>query len=169
MVAYTAVQDFRTNLGTTTSVVPILQEPRSPVVHRINWMDWLSNSEGGAMTTGDHLYLVEGPLPDDGQQAGLLLTIARDNPAFKALITKHPTGSTATSNLADGATVYNGHADVPGGIWTVERMFVGVSTAGGVDRFTFTIGYEKVVLSKTDWLRLVHQSPNTRNASQLIA
>ena len=168
MVAYTAVQDFRTNVGAATSVVPILGQPHAPIVHRINWLDWLTESEGGSMTVGDHVYLVEGPMPNDRQQVGLALNLARDDQAFKALITKHPTASTATSNPATGASMSVGHVDFPGGIWTVERVFVGLKTSGGVDRYTFTIGYEKIRLSKTEWLALVHASPNTRNASQLI-
>lgn len=167
MVAYSHALDVRTNFSAGTHVFPILQEPRERTIHRINWFEWHSDAESGSFAVGDNHYLVEGPLPGDGQQVGLAQNFARDNQDFKAIVTQHPTGSTATADMATAPTNV-GHVVFPGGIWTVERMFVGISTAGGVERITFTIGYEKIKVSKAAWLDLVHASPNSRDATQLV-
>jgi len=115
------------------------------------------------------MFLVEGPLPGGtGVGTNLGNNIARDDGAFKALVVMHPTASTSTSDPAIGAAVEPGIATFPGGIWTVERVFVGFKTAGGVDNARFSIGYEKVRISKDEWLALVASSPNSRVAGQLI-
>lgn len=169
MVAYTAGLDFRTNLSASVNLKVLLQEPVRRQVHRINWMNYFSESESGAFLIGDHLYLVEGPLPGDaGQSIGLAQNIQRDDEAFKALTILHPTGSLRTGDMNDADSSNVGHITFPGGIWTVERVFFGFRTAGGVDRAGCTVGYEKVAISTKDWQHLVHHSPNARGKSELI-
>ncbi len=169
MTAYTSCLDFRTNIPGKVNVIPIIQEPHEGMVNKINWMNFNSTSEGGAFTVGDTIFLVEGPLPDGtGVGTNLDQNIARDDDAFKAILTFHPTASTATSDPTDGAGNQVGMATFPGGIWTVERMFTGFRSAGGVDRLSVTLGYEKIKVSMDEWLRLQANSPNSRAAATLI-
>ena len=167
MVAYVAAIDFRTNITAKVNIVPLIQEPREGIVHRINWMNWNMNSEGGSTQVADIMFMVEGPLPPGAATEQLDNNIVRDDGAFKALVVFHPTGSTSTADPAT-AQVVAGIANFPGGIWSVERIFVGYRTAGGVDNARFALGYEKVAVSKVEWERLVNHSPNSKQAGLLI-
>ncbi len=144
--------DFRTNIAQTVNIQKFIQEPPPGFALKINWWGTFTVSESGDWDVGDELHLVEG-IPDnfssDGRGNGA--NNARDQNTYKVLHIVHPTGGTATlevSGDADaGGRFANGLYPYPGGIWSVEDIWVGARVDTGVKRMSFSIGFEHVKLT----------------------
>jgi len=168
-VAHTMRLDFRTNLTASTNLFLFLPQPRPDHITRINWWTSLELAESGEFEMANNPTLVEGP---QGRLSGFTVAAFRDGEIDGGIVSRIAAGGSTTLVVAgDSDAGAHGAPDVmtfPGGIWTVQDLFYGVATDGGVDHYQTTIGYETVKISRKDWLHWRNNGPNSTQQGQLI-
>jgi len=168
MTARTGRVDYRTNIPASINLRRLVPVPKVNTAIRLNWWSWLGEAESGALLTGDTFAIIEGPIPN-GLETGIDQNGFRDIENLRALVLAHPTSSLRTGDPAVGTVSFTvGHMTFPGGIWSVEGFWVGFRTAGGLDRGSFTVGYEIVSIDGTEYQFRRRAGYNTIEVAELI-
>lgn len=179
MVARVHRLDFRTNLSSSVNMLKAIEEPRPGMMTVVNWMTFITVAEGGDFVTNNDVFIAEGPFPprdvggSNRPDVSLDQNSLRDNADLKALVVQHANGGAGAGNIGGGGgtsglVVGPGHLTFPGGIWSAYEIGVGWRTNGGVDRVTFSLGYEQVNVGRAEWRRWRSTQLNTVDVGRLF-
>lgn len=166
MVARVNRLNWRTNQSASLILRIFVPEPREGIIRRINWWQYGTVAEAGNITSGDFAALIEGPLPEGITPSNMPNNSLRDDQGLHVLVQAAPGSSTATNTAPEKHK--NPFYTFPGGIWTVEELWVGFVTEGGVDNLYASIGFEDIRISKAEWVRFRRSSLNSSDAGELI-
>lgn len=167
MVAHVNRLNWRTNLSANGIARKLLPVPREGVIRRVNWWSCGSVAESGNILASSMMALVEGPLPEGLLADAIGANSLRDEIGLHVLHQSHGSSSTATNSSASGRPAVP-HFLFPGGIWTVEELFVLQITDGGVDNVWSSVGFEDVNIGVKQWQQYRRSSLNTSSAGELI-
>lgn len=167
MVARVNRRNWRTNVSASIVVRLIVPAPREGLIHRINWWQYHTIAEAGNILASSMVGLIEGPLPEGAIQVLLGQNDFRDAEDLHVLIQAAPGSSVTTVATAD--EFRHPFFAFPGGIWTVEDIWVGFATDGGVDNVMTSIGFEQINIGMQDWLAYRNAPINASTTGELIS
>lgn len=170
-IARTNQRYWRINLSATTGVRQLIAKPPEGFVHRINWWQKFEMASSGDFSVSERIFLLEGPLPEGAteQDLGNGVSALRNEgtDALHVLMISRPSGDASTQNnsAADGYRMF----PFPKGIWTVEDIYAGWVTLGGVEEHSASIGFNRFNIGIRHWEQLRRHSPNTSFSGEVIA
>lgn len=168
MVPRLARKNWRTNISASLNLRLLIPKPRENQMTRIHWWSFGTIAEAGNILASSMGALIEGPLPPGEGVGGFGFdqNALRDNIGLGVLHQCHGSASTGTNSSASGRPPVP-HFLYPEGIWTVQDVWVGVVTDGGVDNLFTSLSYEFVEISHMDYLHYSRSSPNVSDVGEL--
>ena len=168
MVARIARKNWRTNISASLNLRLLIPKPRENEMTRIHWWSYGTLAESGNILASSLWALIEGPLPEGEGVSGFGFdqNALRDNDGLRVLHQASGASSTGTNSNAAGRPQVP-HFVYPEGIWSVQDVWVGVVTDGGVDNMWCSLSYEFVKVSRTEYLHYSRSSPNVSDAGEL--
>lgn len=167
MVARVVRVNWRTNISARVIARLFVPAPRERLVTRVNWWNVGSNAESGNVLASSQVALTEGPLPPGSDLDAFDQNALRDEDGLNVLVQSTWASSTGTNSNAAGRPSIP-HFEFPGGVWTVEDLWLVHRVDTGVKNFWSSIGFEQLRISQAEWLDLRRHSPNTSNSGELL-
>ena len=167
MVARIARKNWRTNISASLNLRMLIPKPKENEITRVHWWQYGSLAESGNILASSLFALIEGPLPPGEGVAGFGFNAndLRDNDGLRVLMQGAPGSSTATNSAPE--KFKNPYYAFQHGVWSVQDLWVGVVTDGGVDNLYTSLSYEFVSISRSEYLHYSRSSPNQSDNGEL--
>lgn len=165
MVARLVRLNWRTNLSASFNLRLMIPKPRTDFITRVHWWQYGTLAEAGNILASSMAALIEGPLPEGTDPQGMNANALRDDEGLRVLMQAAPGSSTATNSAPE--KFKNPYYEFVHGVWTVQDVWVGMVTDGGVDNLYTSLSYEFEKIPHDDWLHYVRSSPNLSGTGEL--
>jgi len=165
-VAHVNHENWRTNISASTNGRIFIPKPIPGRAHKINWWCLDTLAESGDFKGSSKVALIESPLPDGGLTS-LDQNALRDEDGLHILIVSGHGGNNGTNANGLGRNPIP-HYEYPGGIWTVEDLYIFGVADTGVKLIYSSIGFGVWDIGMPEWLQLRRSSPNSSRSGELF-